>query len=487
MPLEATRESRAGRTLIQGARIAGQLCDVRCRAGRIAALAERLESEPHELLVQARGGELLPGLHDHHLHLLSLAAARESVRCGPADVGDREGLRRALQKAEPRSGWIRGVSYHEEVAGLLDRAALDELRSDVPVRIQHRTGALWLLNSRALERLDVLRPTSTTSTSSLPDGLERDQSGQPTGRLYRADDWLQRRLLADRASAAPALDAIGAELASYGVTGLTDATPGNDSASLQLFQRALSAGDLQQRLLLMGGVSLPFHHEARLQSHSLKLVLTETALPEFDSLVASMTKAHADSRPVAIHCVTRAELVLALAALREAGCSRADRIEHASIAPPDCVETLRELGLSVVTQPGFVRERGDSYLRDVEPADRPWLYRCRGLLEAGVPLAGGTDAPYGDPDPWRAMAAALDRKTELGEVLQRNEALSPDAALALFTGRPEDPGSAARRLQPGEAADFCLLDRPWRRAKEALDSSCVRATFVAGEVIYARA
>lgn len=484
MPLEATREARAGQTLIQGARLAGKRCDVRCRGGRIAALAERLEPEPPEIRVQARGGELLPGLHDHHLHLLSLAAARNSVRCGPPGVADREGLRRALQNAEPRSGWIRGVAYHEDVAGLLDRAALDELRSDVPVRIQHRTGALWLLNSRALERLDVLR---TTGTSPLPEGLERDRSGQPTGRLYRADDWLQRRLRADRGSTAPALDSIGAELASYGVTGLTDATPSNDAASIQLFQRALSAGDLPQRLLLMGGVSLPFHNEARLQSHSLKIVLTETAMPDFDSLVATMTEAHADGRAVAIHCVTRAELVLALAALKEAGCSRADRIEHASVAPPDCVETLRELGLSVVTQPGFVRERGDSYLRDVDPADRPWLYRCRGLLEAGVPLAGGTDAPYGDADPWRAMAAALDRKTELGEVLQRSEALSPDAALALFTGRPEDPGGATRTLQLGEAADFCLLDRPWQRAKEALDSSCVQATFVAGEVIYARA
>ena len=87
-------------------------------------------------------------------------------------------------------------------------------------------------------------------------------------------------------------------------------------------------------------------------------------------------------------------------------------VEHAAVAPPDVASRLAKLSLTVVTQPNFVRERGDAYLADVEPRDRPWLYRGRGLLEASVPLGGGTDAPFGDPDPWAAMRAAVDRRTE---------------------------------------------------------------------------
>ena len=50
--------------------------------------------------------------------------------------------------------------------------------------------------------------------------------------------------------------------------------------------------------------------------------------------------------------------------------------------PPELAEWIARLGLTVVTQPSFVRERGDSYLRDVDAADRAWLYRCRGALDA---------------------------------------------------------------------------------------------------------
>jgi predicted amidohydrolase YtcJ len=58
------------------------------------------------------GGTVLPGLTDHHLHLLSMAAARTSVRCGPPAVTSRVGLAATLAAAAPdENGWIRGTGY----------------------------------------------------------------------------------------------------------------------------------------------------------------------------------------------------------------------------------------------------------------------------------------------------------------------------------------------------------------------------------------
>ena len=54
-------------------------------------------------------------------------------------------------------GWIRGVGYFESVAGELDRARLDRLAPARPLRIQHRSGALWMLNSAAVDRLGLDR------------------------------------------------------------------------------------------------------------------------------------------------------------------------------------------------------------------------------------------------------------------------------------------------------------------------------------------
>jgi predicted amidohydrolase YtcJ len=153
------------------------------------------------------------------------------------------------------------------------------------------------------------------------------------------------------------------------------------------------------------------------------------------------------------------------------------------VAPPELVGWIARLGLDVVTQPGFVRTRGDDYLRDVEPRDRPWLYRCAGFAAAGVALGAGSDAPFGAGDPWLAMQAAVDRRTAAGATLGADEALSPEAALALFTTPPEAPGGAPRRVEPGARADLCLLDRPWARARERLASESVVATLAAGRLL----
>jgi predicted amidohydrolase YtcJ len=77
-----------------------------------------------------------------------------SVRVGPREVGDRESLHRVLARATVgEDGWIRAVGYHEAVAGPLDRHALDGLSPAVPVRVQHRSGVLWTLNSAGLARV----------------------------------------------------------------------------------------------------------------------------------------------------------------------------------------------------------------------------------------------------------------------------------------------------------------------------------------------
>jgi predicted amidohydrolase YtcJ len=82
------------------------------------------------------------------------------------------------------------------------------------------------------------------------------------------------------------------------------------------------------------------------------------------------------------------------------------------------------------------------------------------LLAAGVSVGGGTDAPYGRPDPWAAMAAAVDRAP-----LGPGEAVSPEQALALFLAPLHDPGGHPRRVAVGAPADLCVLDRPWPEAR----------------------
>jgi predicted amidohydrolase YtcJ len=458
--------------LICRAEVEGAIRDVRLDGTRIAAIGERIEPQAGETLIDAGGGALFPGLHDHHIHLLALAAALESVACGPPAVADRAALGAALRRAP--GAFPRGVGYHESVAGPLDRAALDALVADRPIRIQHRSGALWMLNSRAIDHLGRDRGADAP-------GVERDAAGRATGRLFRLDGWLRERLAP---GAAPDLAAVGRLLARAGVTGVTDATADTGADALALLEAGVASGALPLRLAIMGSAVLPAPAHPDVARAQVKIVLDEGALPSFEALAAAIADARARGRGVAIHCVGRAELVLAARALAEAGASGHDRLEHAAVAPPDVVGLVAESGAAVVTQPHFLSERGDDYLRDVETCDLPWLYRGRAWLEAGVRLAGGSDAPFGAPDPWRAIRAAVERRTRAGATLAEAERLAPEEALALFLAPLDDPGGAPRRVTVGALADLCLLDRPWRRAREDLTSAWVRATWRAGRQVH---
>ncbi len=454
--------------------------DVRIVDGIVAALAESLEAMPGEAVVDAEGGALLPGLHDHHIHLLALAAADRSVRCGPPQVQSEDALVAALRSAaaatQPNEV-VRGVGYHESVAGVLDRHVLDRWLPGRAVQIQHRSGALWTVSSAWIEAVGL---------DDLPNGappVERDARQRATGRLYRLDWWVRRL---SRGGPPPSLAEVGSRAACFGVTGFTDATVHNARKELRILERAVRVGELKQRLLVMGRAALPQPRQQGVALGAAKIVLDDSSLPDFQSVVWAIAGAHRRERAVAIHAVTRTELVFAVEAFRDAGVLPEDRIEHAAVAPPEIAALVAELALTIVTQPHFVRERGDAYRSEVEERDQPWLYRCRGWDEARVPLGAGTDAPFGDPDPWLAMQAAVDRRTLDGHVMGAAESLDPERALALFTTSADRPGGAPRTIVPGSAADLCLLDRPWLRARDELSSARVAATFVAGECIWRR-
>jgi predicted amidohydrolase YtcJ len=425
----------------------GTSADIRVGA-RIEEVDDGLAARPGEGVLDAGGGTVLPGLHDHHVHLRSAASALDSFFVGPPGVSTKAELAQMLSNATPGpDGWIRAVGYHESVAGDLDRTALDAVVPGIPVRIQHRSGALWILNSAALGRV----------------GLAE----HPDGRLRSADrgwsDALQRR--------ETDLAELSRRITATGVTGVTDATPD------------LGAEDIVS--LLVAHRRGEFRPRPRFLSPGKKILHDDRL--DLDSLTDWIAEQHGAGRPVALHCVTAAQLVVTIAALRVAGSHPLDRIEHAAVVPDENVTDLAGLagsgGLTVVTQPNFVAERGDQYLTDVPSAEHAELWRIASLLNAAVPVALSTDMPFGHGDPWTAMRAAVYRTTASGAVLNRDECVSPIMALTMFLGRPDQPGRA-RTVETGQPGDLCVLSEPPATALAELDAGMVAATVIGGELVY---
>jgi hypothetical protein len=332
---------------------------------------------------------------------------------------------------------------------------------------------MWFFNSLGLDRV--------LARAAAPPELERI-NGRYTGRLFDGDVWLKQALGAEP----PSFCAVGGMLSRVGVTGLTDMSPANDARIAMHFAAEMRAQALPQGVMLAGTLSLSERDMTNgMHLGPAKLHLHEAHLPLLDEVISFVRSAHATGRPVAVHAATEVELVYALSAVDEAGVMAGDRIEHASVAPDSAVSEMSRMGLAVVTQPQFVHERGDRYRADMPESTWPHLYRLRAFLNAGVSLAGGSDAPFGGFDPWAAMTAAIWRRTRGGDCIGESEVLTPEQALDLYLRDPADL-TRRRRVVVGMVADLCLLDRPWIEARHSLSAGHVRACFIGGNPVFDR-
>ncbi|MCW2902363.1 MAG: amidohydrolase [Streptosporangiaceae bacterium] len=435
---------RAASWLIRDVEVGGDNVDCQVTEGMVTALGPRLEAPVGTLVLDGRGGALLPGLADHHLHLRAAAAARHSYDLrGGTDLSALSELTGA--------GWLRVIG----AGAPLSRADVDRACSSRPVRVQHRSGAVWTLNSAGV---DLLRA-----------GLTGEEAR--TGQLWRSDGRL-RRLLGGTVQSG--LGELGKELAARGVTHVTDATPDLDDAAVAGLRHAIP-----QNVLALGSLGGPGPR---------KLVVADHDLAASDTLNARIAAAHEAGRPVAVHCVTQVALALTIAALDTVGALPGDRIEHAAVCDDAAADRLAEHGVTIVTQSTLFARHGRRYLADTDPADRDHLWRHAGLLARGLAVALSSDGPYGDLDPWHTVAAAVTRRTHDGIPFLPDEAVTPRVALGSLLASPSDPAGAQRAVRTGAVADLCLLADPLGRALAqavtAPDTVGVRATFVAGRPVH---
>jgi hypothetical protein len=254
-----------------------------------------------------------------------------------------------------------------------------------------------------------------------------------------------------------------------------DASYTNGLSAWKLFDRLMNEGALGVEVVMMEGYEhlgeLPeAGADGRLLRGAVKLMLEEFAgqfAPAEAELARRVKAAHNAGRQVAIHAVGEEAVSAAANAIESAirGDPRPDhrhRIEHASVLPAGMASRLAALGVNVVSQPSFVYERGERYLRLVPESQQSRLYAFRELSGAGVALASGSDAPVTRPEPLASIAAAVGRATSSGRPIGSDQAVDVPEALRWWTyGAAASAFLDGERgaIKPGAVADLTLLPR----------------------------
>jgi hypothetical protein len=168
-----------------------------------------------------------------------------------------------------------------------------------------------------------------------------------------------------------------------------------------------------------------------------------------------------------------------------AGLSPRNRIEHAQVVDPADIPRFKQLGVIASMQPCHLLTDMNWAMDRLGPKRAAYSYAWKAFLDAGVPLAFGTDYPVEPITPFRGVYAAVTRRNEAGSrsyfpqnKLTRGQALyayTQGSAYAEFAEKHKG------KLLPGYDADFILVDRDlYKVAAPALLFSKVFQTFVAG-------
>lgn len=468
------------------------------------------------------GAVVFPGFNDAHTHLGDGGRTRLNVDLtGTKSLSEMLEKVRGFAKAAPQGHWLTGGNWDHTLWAkkvLPTRQDLDKVTGEHPAFLGRIDGHIAVANSAALAAAGI------TASTKPPQGgaIDLDAQGQPTGILRESAQGLVEKVIPP-----PSRDermrgdllAIQDALA-HGLTSVQDFSEWDDFLVFEELEK-------QGRLKLRISEWLPFkapleklkemraHHPADdplLHTGMLKGFMdgslgSRTAalkepyadepgnrgLPQYtqgelDRMAAERAK---EGFQLGFHAIGDEATAMALDAFGQPGVSTTarNRIEHAQVVDPEDVARFKRLGVIASMQPNHLLTDMNWAEERLGERRAAYSYAWKAFLDAGVPLAFGTDYPVEPITPFRGLYAAVTRKNEAGTKtyfpenrLTRGQALyayTQGSAYAEFAEKRKG------RLAPGYEADFVVLDRDLIKAPEGeILKTQVRQTWVGGKLAY---
>eukprot|EP00929_Paragymnodinium_shiwhaense_P097120 TRINITY_DN58885_c0_g1_i4.p1 TRINITY_DN58885_c0_g1~~TRINITY_DN58885_c0_g1_i4.p1 ORF type:complete len:602 (-),score=119.68 TRINITY_DN58885_c0_g1_i4:75-1880(-) len=505
----ARSEAAAGRTLFENAHIvtcipqpalpASAAPQVACyswmlvdnqrvlHVGEGSAPAEMREAAD---VVDLGGRLVLPGFFDSHCHVYYQGKMQQSlVLEGTRSIEELQEKLKRYRAEHPDVDVIEGNQWNQELLGRMPtRQDLDVV--DVPVVLHRRCWHICCLNSSALERCGVVGGETVDGGE-----VDTDSSGKATGILREAAMETFLPPLRESGSKDQQLQLLRQGLdvfLRYGCTAVLT----NDSVQLggiatpwDRYQDLEAAGHLKQRVFLTVGweelketvqdkptpiqgdwvtvyrvklwsdgalgastaaVEEPYSDDPAGANRGI-LQLDQAAMQRAIKL------AQGAGFGVEAHTIGDRSARELLDAFDACGVKASDRytLTHCQILKPELMRRMADVGAVASIQPQFNISDAEVAPRRLGAGSARLLssYAWRSLRQAGVCLAGGSDAPVEVPNPLLGMYCAMVNDIHPHESLSFAEALEMYTLGGAYASRSEKQLGA---LQPGYFADFVV-------------------------------
>jgi predicted amidohydrolase YtcJ len=509
--------------------------------GRILAVGDDSEVQPYigrsTRVIDLGGRFAMPGFIDDHVHFVdgSFQLLQVNLKLTP---NESEFVRLIAEKAKtlPHGRWILGGNWDEEAwpdAKLPTHELIDGVTPDNPVYISRYDGHAGLANAAAMKLAGVTRDMPN------PQGgvIVRDANGEPTGVFKDEAQMLIERVIPNPSEGdfEEAIKAGLAEARRVGVTTVEDMALGGDTpdGSFVSEVRELRRAEIEGWLTCRFYEITPIEQWRRLADAGLSHAMGSDwlqlgAVKGFaDGSLGSRTAwffdpytddpsnrgvpqplmSPASRMQAAVRGATAAGVQTAVHAIgdraisemldiyaREGGSDPPIyrfRIEHAQHMRPQDFKRFGELGVIASMQPYHAIDDGRWAEKRIGHDRARYSYAWRSMLDAGAPLAFGTDWPVAPLNPLLGIYAAVTRATLDGKHPEGwfpEQRLTVDEALRAYTQGSAYAAFAEQQkgtLAAGKLADVVVLsDDPFEIAPEKIRDVIVTATIVGGRVVY---
>ena len=480
----------------------------------------------------ATGMTVVPGFIDCHNHVRGEIVLYEVVVGNPFEVefvtiASAIDKLRVRARETPPETWVDGYFFDDTKVKdkrELNVRDLDLVSKDHPVAVHHRGGHTAFYNSKALEMANVNKDTPNP-----PGGtFDRDSNGELNGRVTdKAMDVVNRvgkrpvfTTEQEQQRERDGLAHMSKQFARYGVT-----TVHHQSGSLRALQDVRARGDLRHRVsyeangkeleaMIAGGLTTGFGDEwIRLGatyehtvdgSFSERTMALSTPYPGVvppyqgnvtetqDSLNAWVERVHRAGIQVNCHANGDVAIDMVLTAVERAQSlfPRKDarpKITHCTLINDDLVRRIKAAGIVPALFTTYAYYNSDKFgFYGEETMKRCMAFRT--LLDAGVPVAAGSDFNPGPFDPRMAIQGMVTRTGWDGKTWGANQRITVDEALRVNTlnGAYNSHEEAIKgSITVGKLADFVVLpdDLHTVDTGKIKDVTIVR-TVVGGATVY---